>query len=370
MILISVTGCWNYREVDELSIVAGVAIDKGIKDQFEMTVEIIDIGSGKDAKMKSKIVTAEGKTMFDAARNMIALSVKRLYWSHAKVIILSKDIASQGIMNVIEWYQRDAETREDVALLISQAESAKEIFIAQGETELIKSFELSESIKNQRALSKAPIIDIMKYSIELNNKGTSTIIPTVNLKKTDQKNSPQITGSAIIKNDKLVGFLNSDQTKDLLFIRDEIKGGILVEEIQQNDIPILLSLEIYKSKTKIKPVVEDKNIKFDLDIHTTVAVGEIEGSIEFFNEQDQIKLEQSADNKLKERIELLIQNIQSQYGADIFGFGSKLQENKVEAWNSVKDNWEEVFKNLAVNIKPNVHIKNSGMLSKTVEKGD
>lgn len=43
MILISatvITGCWNYREVDKLSIVAGVAVDKGIKNQVQMTVEL------------------------------------------------------------------------------------------------------------------------------------------------------------------------------------------------------------------------------------------------------------------------------------------------------------------------------------------
>lgn len=31
MLLICNTGCWNYFEIDDMSIVAGVAIDKGKK---------------------------------------------------------------------------------------------------------------------------------------------------------------------------------------------------------------------------------------------------------------------------------------------------------------------------------------------------
>ena len=113
MNLVFATGCWNYREVDEFSIVTGVAVDKGIENQFQMTVEIVQISSGKDTKMTSKTITVEGKTMFDAARNLISSSGKRLYWSHAKVLILSKEIASEGVTKIIEWYTRDAETREE-----------------------------------------------------------------------------------------------------------------------------------------------------------------------------------------------------------------------------------------------------------------
>ena len=78
-------GCWNYREVEKISTVAGVAIDKGVNNQYKMTVEIIQISSGKDSKMASKIITEEGKTMFDAARNIISLTGRRLYWSHARL---------------------------------------------------------------------------------------------------------------------------------------------------------------------------------------------------------------------------------------------------------------------------------------------
>lgn len=364
------SGCWNYREIDELSIVAGLAIDKGIKNQFQITVETIQISGGRESKKTSKIITTEGKTIFDAARNMIALSGKKLYWAHTKVIILSKEVASEGVTKVIELYNRDAETREDVHLLISEGESAKEILDAQVATETIKSFALDEMIKNQVNLSKAPITNVLKFDIESKTKGISAVIPTVNLKQIDGKMIPQIMGTAIIKKDKLVGFLNDEETKDLIFIRNEIKGGLLIEEIQEKDTPTVVSLEIFKSKSKVKPIVDGKNIKINLNIDTTVTIDEIEGTGNFFDDEGQMKLEQSAENTLKKRIESLIEKIQSEYDADIFGFAAKLQEDKAEVWNSIGDNWEEVFKDLKVNVKTRVHIKSSAVLSKPLKEGD
>ncbi len=364
------TGCWNYKEIDELSIVAGVAIDKGEDNEFQMTVEIIQIGSARDTKKTSKIVMVEGKTMFDAARNLISLSGKRLYWSHAKVIILSKEIASEGVIKVVDWYNRDAETRGEAKILISGEASAKEILTYEGTTEDIKTFVLDNIIQDQESLSKAPIMDILKFDIESKTKMISTVIPVVNFNKLNGKVVPQVMGTAIIKNDKLLGFLNDEETKDLLFIRNEIKGGILVEEMQTGSDLTSVSLEIFKSKTKVTPVVNGNDIKINLDIETIASIGEIGGKENFIDDEGREELEESAANSLKKRIGFLINKVQSEYDADIFGFGQKLREDKIQEWKRVANNWEGVFQNLRVNVKTKVHIKNSAILSAPLEEGE
>lgn len=365
------SGCWNYREVDKFLIVAGMAIDKGTKKHFQITVEIMQTDAGNDTKMKSKIMTAEGDTVFDAVRNMISISGKRLYWSHTQVIILSKEIASEGVIKAIEWFIRDAEPREDTHILISEEASAKEIFDGQATTDDIKSLVLDTILTNQVNLTKAPIADVLRISIELKTKGISAIAPSIKLIQIDGKMVPQIMGTAIIKSDKLVGFLNGDDTKDLIFIRNEVKDGLLIEKMLANDVPTPVSLEIFKSKTKVKPVVVDKNIKININIDTIAAIGEISGKGNFIDDKGRMMLERNAENTLKKRIGTLIKKIQSEYDTDIFGFGSKLRENNVKVWNSVENNWEEhTFKNLKVDVEAKVHIKNSAMLSKSFEEGE
>lgn len=363
-------GCWNYREIDKLAIVAGVAIDKAADGQYKVTVEIIKISGGKESKTASETITMDGKTLFDAIRNGITLSGKKFYWSHSGVVIISKEIAREGITKVIDWYNRDSETREDAYILISQGDSAKEILNGQAVTEEIKCFVLVDMIKNQINLSKAPIVDILQFNNSFKAEGISPVAPIVKLKNVEGKMLPSIIGTGIFKEDKLIGFLNGEETKALKFIKNEVKGGVLIEGTEENNADIPVSLEIFKSKTKITPVVDGENIKINLNIDTIVAIDEIQGTQNYIDDKGRRKLEQIAEKKLKEQIEELIEKMQSEYGVDIFGFGAKLREDKAEIWKGVSSNWEEIFSDLEVNVTTNIHIRNSALLSEPLKAGD
>jgi len=363
------TACWNYREIEKLAVVAGVAIDQGTKEQYQMTVEVIKISGGKDTKMTPEIISAEGKTIFDATRNIISLSGKKLYWSHAKIIILSKEIAENSFEKIIDWYNRDSETRPDMYLLISKEASAKEIFDAHREIESIMSLTLADIMENQISLSKAAESNLIKFDIESQLNGASQVIPTISLKQIKEEQVPQVIGAAIIKNQKLAGFLSPDETKDVIFIRNEIKGGLLTGEIQDNNTPVKFTLEIFDNKTKVKPVVNGKNIKININIETKVAIDEIEGTIKF-SEDERKRIEEIAAKELKKEIENLIGKLQSEYDADIFEFGAKLREDNFKKWKTVEKNWGDVFKNTKVDVTVKVAIKNSALLSKTLKEGD
>ena len=56
LIIVTTSGCWNYREVDNLYVVAGCALDKGQTERYSMTAEFIYISGGKDTKMTPKRV--------------------------------------------------------------------------------------------------------------------------------------------------------------------------------------------------------------------------------------------------------------------------------------------------------------------------
>jgi spore germination protein KC len=363
------SGCWNYREVDKLNVVAGVAIDKGKTERYSMTAEIIHISGGKDTKMTSKTISAEGKTLFDTARNIIAVAGKRLYWSHIKVIIISNELAGEGIINILDFIMRDAETREDTPILISKDETAKEIFSGES-TENVVSIALSETLENQKSLGKGQITDILDYEIVSNTKGASIAIPAIHLKQEDDKKTPEIMGTAVIKNDRLAGFLNGEETKYLYFIKDEIKYGILTEEIKTDNEVTLISLEIFKNRTKVTPVVNGNNIHFNIELETRVAIDEINGNGDFFSEEAVKELEQKTEASLTTQIEAFIKKVQSDYDADIFGFASKLWENQPRTYNSVITNWDEIFKGLQIHVHSKILIENSALKEDGEETGE
>lgn len=365
-----ITGCWNYKEIDKLAIVAGIAIDKGTADKYKLTVEIVEISGEREFKTTSKLISTEGKTVFDAVRNGITVSGKRLYWSHTKVVIISREIAAEGIAGIIDWLNRDSETRSDSHILISRDKSAEDIFKGQNITEEVVSFQIDYMLTSQKNLNKAPNIEIWEFINDLETEGLSATAPVIGLKLVNGKKIPSVLGTAIFKKDKLIGFLNGDETRNLLFVKDKINKSILVMDGGKNDASTPVSLEIFNSNTKIKPVINGNDIKMIIDVKTVTAIDEIAGTENYIEDEGRKRLEKEAAEMLKKDINDLIKNVQTDYGVDIFGFGATLHENKPKAWIKVAENWEDIFKNLNVDVNVKVHIRNSATLSEPLKIGD
>ncbi len=366
--LLFTAGCWNYRELDDLAIVAGAAIDKEADGKYTVTTEVVEVDGSNDTKSTSKLVSMQGKTILDAIRNGISVTGKKLYWSHCKVAILSKEVAEEGIAKVLDIFIRDAEIRNDVNVLYSRQDTAREIFEGQETTENIKSYAIDKILTNQTRLSKAPKMDLLDFSIELQTKGTSTIIPAVHLEDVKGSMIPRVAGAAIVKEDKMVGELGEEETKDVLFVRNEVKGGVLVRD-KEVGLSAPITLEIFGNRTKVKPIVENGKLKFKVKIRTSVEIDEIQGNENFIDDTAVKRLEAGTSQETQKKVEDFIKKIQSEYGTDIFKFGEKLRQNKVNKWKSVSNNWEEAFRNSEVDVDVRVHIKNSATLYKTIKKG-
>ncbi|MBV7274689.1 Ger(x)C family spore germination protein [Clostridiaceae bacterium UIB06] len=364
------TGCWNYRETDKLSIVAGAAIDKDKSGEISMTAEILEFSNERESKASPRRVTIKGKTVFDAARNGVSVIGRKLYWSHAKVFIVSEQVAREGILKVVDWIVRDSETRANINILVAKGHSAKEILKCPRDKNEARSFQLERAIVNQRSTSKATRIQAWEIVNNMSHKGVSVIVPVVELESEIGKEGPNVVGTAIFKKDKLVGFLNGEETKDMLFVQNKVKGGVLVRVEGKSNKEIPVSLEIFNSKTKVKPVIYDNNITFNININITAAIDEIGGSKDFIDESGRKELEESFENMLKSRIERLIARMQKEYNADIFGLGIKLKEDNPKEWKKIEDRWEDSFQNVYTNVDVSIYIRNSAILSEPLEIGE
>ena len=116
------TCCWDYREVDTLGIVSGIAVDKSTDGKnYLVSFEVMKISSGGiDSKTTTELIKCEGKTIFEAARNAIVVAGKKLYFSHAKALIISSEVAKEGTAKVIDFFNRHVETRRDIGVYISK----------------------------------------------------------------------------------------------------------------------------------------------------------------------------------------------------------------------------------------------------------
>lgn len=372
MISFLLTGCWNYREIDKYAIVSGLAIDKNEKgDGFLLTAEVIDIRPGmNEVKISSIRVEAEGNTIFDAIRNMIKISGKRLYWGHAKIVIISQDVAKDSIIPIVDWISRDQEPRLTTNILVSIEKTANELLSQESVTTEIRSFEMSYMLVGNRVLSKAPKVGVYELMNDLSCSGISPVLPTISITTNEGKRTSELSGIAAFKGDKLIGFLDGEDAKFYLFIKDKIESALLVAKIDEGNSIDNITLEAFKNKTKIKPVYDEGKLLMKIHVRTEVVISEEDKGRDYISEKGRAKLKTYAEATLEKDIENVIKKVQSNFKSDIFGFGKIVRAEMPSLWKDIKNDWDDIFNNLEVEVKAEIQIRNSGLTISPIKVGE
>lgn len=355
----SLTGCWNYKEIDQLAIVAGVTIDKAEDNKLLVTTELVNVKQEqKQSTVQPVYMQTVGDSFFDTSRKMISYQGKRLYWSHAKVAVISEEIAKNGINKVLDFMNRDTEVREDMWVLIAKGSKAYEIFNAKPEIESIISFQLDNTLRAQKAVSRYPSVELYEFIDKLAYSHVSTVVPTVSIVQDRGKPTAYVSGGAVIKGNKSVGYLDPDEIKSLLWITDELKGGLyIINNVGKTKTNV--TLEIFKSKTKIKPEIIDGKLVMKVSVMIDVNIGEIMGNADFISKEGRGKLKQDAEKQIKADLEKLIEKAKKEYKTDFLGFSEKVKQTMPKAWKEVGAQWEDYFEDMTTIVNVDVRIKGS-----------
>jgi len=361
------SGCWNYRGLNKLSIVTGVAVDRKDDNNYQLTMETVDLtAASKESAGKSQIIQSEGKTMFEAIRNAKKRVTKKLYFSDMKVLVVSNQIArEEGIKSILDFFMRDAEPRETVIPIISQEKTAKEIFAASGVDAKIISEELQKMIDkdSETTASTRKIANYQVFNMLQGEKEMSLVMPAVHLVLNNEKKVVEVNGIAIFKADKLKGYLSPEDTHYYLFTVDEVKGGILTFPSNEKNQKWYddLSFEIAKNKTKRSYSYDGNRLKFILDIKTTAVLDEVGADIDVIKKENIEKIKSTADRVFTDRLESVIKKEQIEFGCDIFGIGTMIHKSNPLLWSQLKENWEYYIQTMEVEVRPEFLIINTGL---------
>lgn len=367
LILIFLTGCWDYSEIEDVAIVSGMAIDIDEDGLYLVNIEIIDVNpsiSGVD--LSPLIVEAKGHTIIESLRNVISVSMRRLRWSHGSYVIVSKEAAEKGLVPLVDWISRHPEARLTIHILVSKEDTARKIMLEEREFTKIISLEFEKFIKSSQYLSKLPHIEVYRLINQISNKHLYSVLPTIELRNINNKSYSQMMGSAYFAQGKLIGFLDPSETKKYLFINNEIKGGLLIVPTG-DDLNDRVSLDILKNRTNINIDIKDDNITFIINLNTIVNIAEVDNGVNYSDVKGREFLKKRTEEYLEDELKSFIKHTQKDIGLDIFGFGNMINKKHKKVWKDIEDDWNELFKEVNIVVNSNIKIRNSEHISRSVK---
>lgn len=376
------SACVGKREINDLALVLAVGLDEGSKKgNVKITTQIVrpadargqtGAPSGQTGEPIHSLV-AEGKTIFEAIRNLSSFSSRRVFWAHNTIIVINEDLAKKGISNIIDFFTRNPELRMRTLIVVTPNKASEVVSTMTG-LEVIPGETLHKLFRYTQLSSFAPKSEIMDLLSAYLNKSSEPVLARVFLDEVEVSNKKpekgttikqvKLEGAGIFKGDKLVGILSGNETRGLLFFREKLDSGIITIPCSDN-ANRNISIELENQNFNLKPTLTNDKIGFNANLKTTTSVVEAGCSSFSIDNEEQVKeLEKKIEKKLKKEIEGTISKIQKKYKADVLELG-KVFENKYPAkWRQVEDKWEDVFPKVEISVNVNSEIKDGTLLFK------
>lgn len=366
--MIWVSGCWNYNEIDDFRLVSGVAIDYDKKNEkYIFTTEIIN-PAHEELEFSGEIFQTEGESIFDAIRDLISKTGRKLYWAHSEVIIISEDIAKQGVIPSIDMFLRDAEMKSDMWIAISKESTAREILqLEVDRLHSINAYHIDEILDTEKSISLFHGVNLWRFSKDLYAEGISPTLPIVRLYSHEDHLIPKVGGTAVFSGDQMVGTLDETETKFYLGIIDKLKGGtIIVEPVIENGLTYV-TLKVISCNTKLKPEYVNDKLTMNVDIELTVNIAEISGDRDFIGKKGLNVLKEHTVEFVEKNTLAVVEKVKENYHSDIFGFSTSLKRNMPEVWKELKSDWKNEFSNIDVKVDCKLNVRGSSLLNKPLQ---
>ncbi|GKX31053.1 germination protein [Vallitalea longa] len=374
--MLLLTSCWSKKELDEISILSGVGIDSYDEENLLLTMQVIlhremkiESQTGKRGEESpTQNIEAIGGSLIDANRNFVLQTGRHGYWPHIAVIVIGEEQARKGISPILDILERDHEIRQRTYLLVTK-DKAKDILMAETvDLEVIQAYNIKDMIENSYEHGESAKVDLHKYYLMSSEKNNSCYVTGINTIKDD--NTEKVTSNlelkdtGIFKENKLIGWFDSEQTRGLLWIIDELNS--CVSRINYpKDKKDFVFIETLRSKTKVKPVVKNDNLeKIVIDVSSQNILAQANEHIDLTKVESLDEIEKELEHLVKTQMESsLVKG--KELNADVFGFGEIIHKYEPELWKEIKEYWEDIFLTTPIEINVDMNIKRTGLISKS-----
>jgi len=363
ILLLMLPGCWGKRELNDLAIVTGVGIDYGESERFRLTVQIYKPAkksSGEEEAAFGKNFlnfTAAGDSFFETIREMTHKTGKELYFPHNDVIIFGWRAAEKGIQEYLDLFMRDPETRLNVWVLTAAGE-AKEVLSADPGLLQLPASTMDKILRIHFAASDTVLFTLKDLAERLLSKTAAPIMPIVHISNSQDKPSLTITGTAVFKQDKLIGTLSDRETRGLLWVLNKVKGGSIDLAYPEKNASTSLKITNATSKVDIS-LTDNQRVKAHIRIRVSCNVGSVAQPIDLSKPHTVNALEDTLIREIEKEIKAA-QDKASSLRADIFGWGEMVHKKYPSEWKTMEKEWDKIFPETTLSFDIEAKLRSTG----------
>lgn len=366
--LLLLSGCSSRREIDTLPVVLGFGIDdrdNGIEitSQIALPSNIVSNGGTAQKENSSPYVnlTSVGDYIFPAIHSSSTMLGSELYMAHNLLVVFGQKIAEDGLEKYMDFFLRDHELRMNMFMLVTDGE-AKDILSVESDFAILPSIHIAKQLATQKETSLGVASDMFDFLYCLSSGRRSPLLPLIHIiENGDDKPTLQLQGTAVFSGDKMIGTLDSYETRGYLWATKNDVNTVLISSVYGEPV----SIESLNSTNDIR--FSEKNGKIFADIKVTTAgnIGSIRGKANLFSVDWIEKLEEEVSKNIKQEI-LAAVSKSKELKSDFFGFEDMLYKHNYDTWKKYSKNVDKIIEKIEVNVTVDTKILESGRIKYTI----
>ncbi len=409
-LVLLLTSCVG-EEPNDIGYITALGIDKAEKTGFEYTIQFanptkISGGASEEGGSGGNIVeniVVEAPSVYAGISNADAIVSKDLSLSHAKIIVVSEEVAKDGLYGIADVIARNNEIRPDIFIAVAEnagdyLEGVKPVI----ELNPVKYYQLTYQNKNGSAVPQNPAVDFYMDCVsgdrdcvlplagiagaEETGSGTdagsgkseSNEKPSKNTKNENApinekgfqnkkknylageagaeiKNKSETLGLAVFKGDKYIGKLGSIDAQIYNILVNNMKGSkITFASNKDSEIPVCVNLE-EKRKPKFK--IDEKQKKVEIELRLEGELVSAPVSAHGGTENNDNKMAEMVSNAALE----FLNRTYKEMNVDIIGIKGKSKRKflKNSDYQSFSDGFEP--REWSFDVKTELQMKRAGM---------
>lgn len=389
---IFLTGCANEIGVETKAFPIAIGVDVGDENDLKLTFQIAilngESSSDESASQNTTIISVDCATINSGITLVNSYISKKINLSHCKAIIISEELAYSGVNDVLFSLVNNIEVRPDCNIIVSRCDAydilknsnpifesnpAKyyELILNSAEyTGYVQDLYLRDfysSILSTTSQACAILGGInttsthsdasySKFNLDDNYKASDTPI--------ESKNNAEVLGTAVFREDKLVGELNNLETLCHLIITDNLEGATITMPNPFN-FDTYISVYINLNKSTDNSVTLINNTPYiESNIFLTGNVSSLDTSIDLTDPQNLDTLNDYINSYIEQNVLSYLYKTSRDFKSDIDEFGKYLLPNYLNWEDWLESDWLNNYQNSFFKVEVHTEIQGGYIYTK------
>ncbi len=362
-ILITFIEAYDARDVENISYIIAIGIDKSDskEEPLRLSIQIAkpDTSEGNGTKITTQIETVNCNS-FNLGLSMLNLKdINELNLSHCNVILISEELAKDGIEDFINTLANNVQIRPTCNILVTQGKTEDFLNVASKIDDISAKF-YSSFINSSQITSYITPCKLSNFysSLHDDTKAPVALYSFIN------KNTIESIGLSVFKDYKMVGRLSGLDTICYNLLTNEFKEATIeVYNPQQTNIPITVNISHYYN-TKIDLTLDNNIPKIKCIINVKANILSGNKSFNYSSEENLQEIEAEINKFIEKNTLALLYKTSRGYESDIIGFNGYFRKNFLTKDELDKYNWDELYKNSEFEIEAHSYLKSGFLFSK------